>query len=73
MEESADESGRREKLIQMYHATKDALDIMSELITTTTSTPVPPPIINDQEDNRLAVCPIHLQVLSMVTEIHMPL
>lgn len=53
MEESADESGRREKLIQMYHATKDALDIMSELITTTTSTPVPPPIINDQEDNSL--------------------
>lgn len=54
MEESADESGRRDKLIQMYQATKEALNIMSELITTTTSTPVPPPIVF-QEENRLAV------------------
>lgn len=55
MEESVDETGRRDKLIHMYQATKEALNIISQLITTTISTPVPPPIV-DQEDNiRLAV------------------
>jgi len=44
MEESADEAQRREEILRMYHATKDALAIIGEVTTNTVSTPVPPPI-----------------------------
>ena len=44
MEESADEAQRRDEVLRMYHATKDALSIIGEVTTNTVSTPVPPPV-----------------------------
>ncbi len=47
MEESAEEAQRREELLRMYHATKEALEIIREVSTNTVSTPVPPPVNDD--------------------------
>ena len=47
MEESAEETQRREELLRMYHATKEALRIISDISVATVSTPVPPPVDND--------------------------
>ena len=47
MEESAEETQRREELLRMYHATKEALKIISDISVATVSTPVPPPVDND--------------------------
>lgn len=47
MEESAEEGQRREELLRMYHATKEALAIIGEVSTSTVSTPTPPPVMNE--------------------------
>jgi len=47
MEESADEAQRREEILRMYHATKEALSIIGDVSTITVSTPVPPPVDDD--------------------------
>ena len=47
MEESADESQKREDMLRMYHATKDALTIIGDVSMKTVSTPQPPPVKND--------------------------
>jgi len=47
MEESASEAQRREEILRMYHATKEALSIIGEVSTSTVSTPVPPPVDDD--------------------------
>ena len=47
MEESAEEAQRRDELLRMYHATKEALEIIRDVTTTTVSTPVPPPVDNE--------------------------
>lgn len=47
MEESAEESQRREEVLRMYHATKDALKIIGEVSSSTVSTPTPPPVKDD--------------------------
>ena len=47
MEESAEEAQRRDELLKMYHATKEALSIIGDISMTTTSTPLPPPVDND--------------------------
>ena len=47
MEESAEETMRREELLRMYHATKEALQIIGDVSVSTVSTPVPPPVDND--------------------------
>lgn len=47
MEESVEESQKREEILRMYHATKDALQIISEVSTSTVTTPTPPPV-NDE-------------------------
>jgi len=47
MEESAHEAQRREEILRMYHATKEALSIIGEVSTSTVSTPVPPPVDDD--------------------------
>lgn len=49
MEESADASIRREEVLRMYHTCRDALEIISEVSTKTTSTPLPPPVDYDDE------------------------
>jgi len=47
MEESADEAARREDILRMYHATKDALNVIGDVTSSTVSTPVPPPVDDD--------------------------
>ncbi|KAK7475452.1 hypothetical protein BaRGS_00033333 [Batillaria attramentaria] len=47
MEESQEEAQRREEMIRMYHATKEALSIIQDISTSTVSTPTPPPVKDD--------------------------
>jgi dynamin GTPase len=47
MEESQEEGQRREELLRMYHATKEALSIIGDINVTTTATPIPPPVDNE--------------------------
>ncbi|GAA6220152.1 LOW QUALITY PROTEIN: dynamin-2-like [Lates calcarifer] len=44
MEESAEQAQRRDEMLRMYHALKEALVIIGDISTTTVSTPVPPPV-----------------------------
>ncbi|XP_056088597.1 dynamin-3 isoform X1 [Rhinichthys klamathensis goyatoka] len=44
MEESADQAQRRDEMLRMYHAIKEALSIIGDISTSTVSTPVPPPV-----------------------------
>ncbi|KAG5832748.1 hypothetical protein ANANG_G00294440 [Anguilla anguilla] len=44
MEESADQAQRRDEMLRMYHALKEALNIIGDISTTTVSIPVPPPV-----------------------------
>uniref|UniRef100_A0A9J7ZDD8 dynamin GTPase n=1 Tax=Cyprinus carpio carpio TaxID=630221 RepID=A0A9J7ZDD8_CYPCA len=54
MEESADQAQRRDEMLRMYHAIKEALSIIGDISTSTVSTPAPPPV-NDGwiPENRL--------------------
>lgn len=47
MEESPEEAQRREEILRLYHATKDALQIIGEVATSTVTTPTPPPVNDD--------------------------
>lgn len=47
MEESQEEAQRRDEMIRMYHAMKEALSIIQDITTTTVSTPTPPPVNDD--------------------------
>jgi dynamin GTPase len=47
MEESADEALKREEMLRMYHACKEALKIIGDVSTATVATPAPPPVKND--------------------------
>lgn len=49
MEESADEAQRREEILRMYYATKEALTIIGDVSTNTVTTPMPPPVSNDDD------------------------
>nr|CAG4648510.1 EOG090X01UE [Polyphemus pediculus] len=44
MEESQEEAVKREEMLRMYHACKEALRIIGDVSIATVSTPVPPPI-----------------------------
>ncbi|KAG7491260.1 hypothetical protein MATL_G00001220 [Megalops atlanticus] len=44
MEESADQAQRRDEMLRMYHALKEALHIIGDISTSTVSVPVPPPV-----------------------------
>uniref|UniRef100_A0A8C3IPS2 dynamin GTPase n=1 Tax=Chrysemys picta bellii TaxID=8478 RepID=A0A8C3IPS2_CHRPI len=44
MEESAEQAQRRDEMLRMYHALKEALNIIGDINTTTISTPTPPPV-----------------------------
>lgn len=46
MEESADQAQRRDEMLRMYHALKEALTIIGDISANTISTPVPPPVNN---------------------------
>lgn len=47
MEESAEEAQHREEILKMYHAAKDALNIIGEVSSKTVATPMPPPVDDD--------------------------
>lgn len=47
MEEAPEEAQKREEMLRMYHACKEALRIIGDVSMTTVSTPVPPPVKND--------------------------
>ena len=47
MEESPEEAQRREEILRMYHATKEALKIIGDVAANTVSTPTPPPVKDD--------------------------
>ncbi|KAM3911655.1 dynamin-1 isoform 2-T2 [Leptodactylus fuscus] len=44
MEESAEQAQHRDEMLRMYHALKEALNIIGDINTTTISTPMPPPV-----------------------------
>ncbi|KAM4663746.1 dynamin-1 isoform 2-T2 [Discoglossus pictus] len=44
MEESPEQAQHRDEMLRMYHALKEALNIIGDINTTTTSTPMPPPV-----------------------------
>ncbi|XP_065119276.1 dynamin-2 isoform X6 [Paramisgurnus dabryanus] len=44
MEESVDQAQRRDEMLRMYHAIKEALNLIGDISTSTISTPVPPPV-----------------------------
>ena len=47
MEESQEEAQRREELLRVYHSSKEALKIIGDITTSTSSTPTPPPVNDD--------------------------
>ncbi|XP_073834783.1 dynamin-1 shibire isoform X10 [Musca autumnalis] len=47
MEESAEAASKREEMLRMYHACKDALRIIGDVSMATVSAPLPPPVKND--------------------------
>lgn len=51
MEEAPHEAQKREEMIKMYHACKEALRIIGDISMATVSTPVPPPVKNDWMGN----------------------
>ncbi|XP_048004510.1 dynamin isoform X1 [Leguminivora glycinivorella] len=53
MEESPEEALKREEMLRMYHACKEALHIIGDVSMATVSTPVPPPVKNDWLESRL--------------------
>ncbi|XP_041974594.1 dynamin isoform X3 [Aricia agestis] len=53
MEESPEEAQKREEMLRMYHACKEALHIIGDVSMATVSTPVPPPVKNDWLESRL--------------------
>lgn len=58
MEESADQAQRRDEMLRMYHALKEALSIIGDISTSTISVPMPPPV-NDtwiQEARSVSSC-----------------
>ncbi|XP_067295852.1 dynamin-1a isoform X2 [Pseudorasbora parva] len=44
MEESAEQAQRRDEMLRMYHALKEALHIIGDISTTTVTTALPPPV-----------------------------
>ncbi|KAJ2946560.1 hypothetical protein O0L34_g12614 [Tuta absoluta] len=53
MEESPEEAQKREEMLRMYHACKEALHIIGDVSMATVTTPVPPPVKNDWLESRL--------------------
>ncbi|XP_068104551.1 dynamin-1 isoform X8 [Hyperolius riggenbachi] len=44
MEESAEQAQHRDEMLRMYHALKEALNIIGDINTTTITVPMPPPV-----------------------------
>merc|ERR1711962_1864381 len=52
MEESQEEAQKREEMLRMYHACKEALKIIGDVSMATVTTPMPPPV----KDDRIGSC-----------------
>ena len=50
MHESDAEVARRNEILRIYHASKEALKIIGDVSASTVSTPLPPPIERDSTD-----------------------
>lgn len=48
MEESPEEAQKREEMLRMYHACKEALKIIGDVSMATVTTPMPPPVKDDR-------------------------
>ena len=61
MEESAEEAVKREEMLRIYHACKEALKIIGDVSMATVSTPVPPPVkTNDDYLGLVLLNPVYL-------------
>lgn len=58
MEESPEEERKREEMLRMYHACKEALQIIGDVSMKTSYQPAPPPVKNDWTLRNLAPSPI---------------
>ena len=72
MEESQEEAMKREEMLRMYHACKEALRIIGDVSMATVSTPIPPPVKEDwlrsgQDSSRLINMRKQSFSLSLVT------
>lgn len=47
MEESQEEAIKRDEMLRMYHACKEALKIIGDVSISCVATPVPPPVRDD--------------------------
>uniref|UniRef100_A0A8C2EG42 dynamin GTPase n=1 Tax=Cyprinus carpio TaxID=7962 RepID=A0A8C2EG42_CYPCA len=62
MEESAEQAQRRDEMLRMYHALKEALHIIGDISTSTVSVPPPPPVddtwihTDPRFDRHVSVC-----------------
>jgi len=59
MEESADEVARRDDILRLYHATKDALRVIGDVTSSTVTTPAPPPVNDDWIKTSSSDLPVH--------------
>ncbi|EDV27612.1 uncharacterized protein TRIADDRAFT_53484 [Trichoplax adhaerens] len=57
MEESKEEEVRREQMVRMYHACKEALTVIADITNKTIHTPDPPPIPEDEMSNAMPTRP----------------
>ncbi|XP_057367684.1 dynamin-like isoform X4 [Daphnia carinata] len=55
MEESAEEAVKREEMLRIYHACKEALRIIGDVSMATVSTPVPPPVKGGGDDDYFSI------------------
>lgn len=69
MEESPAEAAKREEMLRMYHAVKEALRIIGDVSMATVSTPVPPPVKNDWLSSSLDNNPRCLFYLYTLSEV----
>ena len=60
MEESPEEERKREEMLRMYHACKEALGIIGDVSMQTSYQPAPPPIKDDWSIRNLAPSPTPL-------------
>lgn len=57
MEESPEEERKREEMLRMYHACKEALSIIGDVSMQTSYQPAPPPIKDDWQFRNMAPSP----------------
>lgn len=57
MEESQASASRREETLRMYHTCKEALTIVSDVLSKTAHTPLPPPLTYDPPPSQASTTP----------------